>query len=62
MFYLKFTDIYVQVRSEEEGWKRADSTVINQKAEWDNVSFHKLRAVKTQIAAMNPMLQMDDIS
>jgi len=60
--FQEFSDIYVQVRSEEEGWKRADSTIINQKAEWDNVCYHKLRAVKAQINAMNPSLKMDDIT
>ena len=60
--FLEFAKIYVQVRSEEEYWKKAESTSRNQRKEWDNACYDKLRAVQTQISVMNPDLKMDDIT
>lgn len=60
--FQEFAKVYVKVRSEEEGWKKADMTAPNQQKEWDNACYDKLRAVQSQITLMNPNLMMDDIT
>ena len=60
--FQEFAKIYVKVRSEEDGWKKADMSVPNQQKEWDNACYDKLCAVQTQIKIMNPDLMMDDIT
>lgn len=57
-----FSNIYIEVRSKEEHWKPADMGHFNKKKEWDNSSYHKLRAVQTQINEMSPKLLMDNIT
>ena len=60
--FQEFAKVYVKIRSEEDGWKKANSSAPNQKKEWDNACYDKLCAVQTQINLMNPDLMMDDIT
>lgn len=57
-----FADVYVQVRSKEDGWKLADMSNGNKKKVWDHPCYDKLCAVQTQVRKMNPDLLMDEIT
>ena len=57
-----FADVYVKVRSQEEGWKLADMSSGNKKKVWDHPCYDKLCAVQTQVRKMNPDLLMDEIT